>query len=114
VRFYGDGDARNYPVGITFSQLSDTARGILDRFTHMLNISVEAPQGTKMTIVKEITVLNEFLEPETHTIETIHLINDLKKYECNYPIYTCKISFDKYPLIATFTYEEIEDDEENS
>ena len=81
----------------------------------MLDIAIEAPQGTLITIVKTVEILNEQLKPETIEIEDVYLINDLKKYECHYPIYFCKISFNNYPLIATFTYEEIiEEDEENS
>ncbi len=107
IRFYGDGDARNYPSNITFNQLSDKTYGIFNRYVNMLDIAIEAPQGTLITIVKTVEVLNEQLKPETIEIEDVYLINDLKKYECHYPIYSCKISFNNYPLIATFTYEEI-------
>ena len=117
IRFYGDGNINNYPAGITQAQLSNIDQGIFNRFVHMLNICVEAPQGTIMHIFRTIKIYNEYREVETQEIHEQCLIHSFQKYECNYPIRTCKISCTNpngtNPLIVTFTYEEIEEEEED-
>ena len=59
VRFYGDGDARNYPVGITQAQLNNKNQGLFNNAVHMLNIAIEAPVGTDITVVRKVKIYNE-------------------------------------------------------
>jgi hypothetical protein len=121
VRFFGDGDERNYPAGITQAQLNNKNQGLFNNAVHMLNIAIEAPVGTNITVLRKVKIYNELHQAEIQTreesyrIDDVHPVDGMGKYECYYTIPFCWISFTNdnalAPLLVTFTYEDISEEE---